>query len=227
VLPPLDLSDAQAAAGAGAAAAPARVATSPVRPYDGGDVPSPWAPATYRMRRSLPELPERALAWRLGTDPGGRLAALAGALGLGQPKRDQAGWTAGDRDRSLRVNRLPGLPWSYGSGIAIACTGPWSPGGPAGRRGNQRLAADTAPARNPPAPKPSTTGPGAVSPGRPPSRAPSGRWCRHGWSSRCRGPPTCPAPRRPRGSPATLPPRPGWTRTAPRCRWPTATPPGW
>jgi hypothetical protein len=170
VLPPLDLGDAQAAAaGAEPATEPARAgAATPARPYDTGDVPNLRAPGTYRVRGTLPDLPDRARAWRLGGDlGGGGIAALAGALGLGgQPKQDPAGWTLTDRDRSLRVNRLGGLPWSYGILMARACAGPWSPGGPAAGRGVQCLAPDTPTAKQPGAVKP-----GAGSAGRPGSGA--------------------------------------------------------
>jgi hypothetical protein len=181
VLPPLDLGDAPAAA-AGAEPAtpptspPRTGAATPARPYDTGDVPNLWAPGTYKVRGTLPDLPDRARAWKLGSDPGGgRIAALAGALGLGgQPRQDQAGWTVTDRDRSLRVNRLAGLPWNYGNLIAGACAGAGSPGGPAGRRGVQCLAPDTPTAKQPGAggPGAGSAGSGPVSPPNPGSLRP-------------------------------------------------------
>jgi len=179
VLPPLDLNDAQTAAAATAAAAEsARVgAVTPARPYDTGDAPQLWPPVTYKLRGSLPDLPDRARAWRLGTDADSeRMAALVAALGLrGQLQEDQAGWTVSDRTRTLRVNRLAGLPWSYGNVVVGTCVGgPWSPAGPAGDRGIQCLATDTATAR---APKAGAAGGGtagsvAGSPGSPGSVRP-------------------------------------------------------
>jgi hypothetical protein len=152
-LPALDLGDAQAAA---AAAEPARVgAPAPAgRPYDIGDAPILRPAVTYRLRGSLPDLPDRARAWRLGTDAdSGRMAALAAALGLrGELKRDQAGWTVGDRGGTLRVNRLAGLPWSYGNVVVGTCvSGPWSPARPASDHGIQCVTRDT-PAARPVAP---------------------------------------------------------------------------
>jgi hypothetical protein len=141
VLPPLELDGAQASAAATPAAtgpAPAGPAT-PARPSLMPDAPQPWPPVTYQLRGSLPDLPDRGRAWQLGTDlDGGRLAALTAALGLrGQRKQDQAGWTVGDRGGTLRVNRLPGLPWSFASVVTGTCAGgPW-PATPAGRRGIQ------------------------------------------------------------------------------------------
>jgi hypothetical protein len=141
VLPPLEVDGAQAAAAATPAAAtpaPAGPAT-PGRPSLMPDAPQPWPRVTYQLRGNLPDLPDRARAWKLGTGlDGGRMAALAAALGLrGQPKQDQAGWTVGDRGGTLRVNRLPGLPWSFGGVVTGTCMGgPW-PATPAGRRGIQ------------------------------------------------------------------------------------------
>jgi hypothetical protein len=141
VLPPLEVDGAQPAVVATPAAtepAPAGSAT-PARPSLMPDAPQPWPPVTYKLRGSLPDLPDRARAWKLGTDlDGGRMAALTAALGLrGQRKQDQAGWTVGDRGGTLRVNRLPGLPWSFSSVVAGTCMcGPW-PATPASRRGIQ------------------------------------------------------------------------------------------
>ena len=168
VLPPLELGDAQAtAAAAQRAAEPARAGGAPARPYDAGDVPSVWAPATWKVRGSLPALPDRARAWKLGAElDRGRLAALAGALGLGgQPRQDPAGWTVTDGDRSLRVNRLAGLPFSYAAAAVGACAGPWPPRSPGGR-GVQCLSPDTPTAKTPgAAAKPGATASGAGSPG--------------------------------------------------------------
>jgi hypothetical protein len=186
MLPPLDLDAAPTAAadaeGAAAAAEPARVgAATPARPYDTGDAPTLWPAVTYQLRGSLPDLPDRARAWRLGRDADrGRMAALAAALGLrGQLKQDQAGWTVSDGRSTLRVNRLAGLPWSYGTVVVGACVGgPWSPVGPAGDRGIQCLTKDTAAAKDPKAgvagggAEAGTTGSGAGSPASPGSARP-------------------------------------------------------
>jgi hypothetical protein len=146
VLPPLEVDGAQAAAAAAPAAtepAPAGRAT-PARPSLMPDAPQLWPPVTYQLRGSLPDLPDRARAWKLGTDlDGGRMAALTAALGLrGQRKQDQAGWTVGDRGGTLRVNRLPGLPWSFSSVATGGCVGgPW-PASPASGRGIQCATVD-------------------------------------------------------------------------------------
>jgi hypothetical protein len=142
VLPPLEVDGAQASARAAAAAtAPAPAgAANPARPSLMPDAPQLWPPVTYQLRGGLPNLPDRARAWRLGTDlDGGRMDALAAALGLrGQRKQDQAGWAVGDRGGTLRVNRLPGLPWSFSTVATGTCRGgPWSPATPASGRGIQ------------------------------------------------------------------------------------------
>jgi hypothetical protein len=180
VLPPLDLDAAQTAAAAAEAteapAEPARVAPTPARPYDTGDAPTLWPAADYRLRGSLPDLPDRARAWKLGRDPDrGRMDALAAALGLrGRFKQDQAGWTVTGGTATLRVNRLAGLPWSYGNVVVGACVGgPWSPAGPTGDRGIQCLTKDPATAKDPKAgaagggAMAGTTGPGAGNPASP------------------------------------------------------------
>ena len=141
-----------------------------VRPYDIGDAPTPWPPVTYRRKGPLPALPDRARAWRVGDDAGaGRVAVLAGALGLrGRPREDPGGWTVTDGGRSLRVNRLAGMPWTYGSGVPGGCVarrggGPYRPGG-----GLQCLDADTSVSGRPTSP-PVTARP--VAPARPPRPA--------------------------------------------------------
>jgi hypothetical protein len=177
VLPPLDLDGAQATgASAEAATEPTRTPTPAARPYDAGDGPLLRPAVTYRLRGSLPDLPDRARAWTLGRDAdGGRMAALAAALGLrGQLKREQAGWVLSDGTATLRVNRLAGLPWSYGNVVAVACTGgPWSPAGPTGDRGIQCHTKDPVTAKDPKAGAAGggavtgTTGSGAGSPSSP------------------------------------------------------------
>jgi hypothetical protein len=184
VLPPLELDGgARAAATAVTGPAPTGVATR-VRPPDVADAPQFWPPVTYQLRGSLPDLPDRARAWRLGTDlDSGRMAALAAALGVhAQRKQDQAGWAVSDRTGTLRVNRLPGLPWSFSGVVTGTCVnGPWSPATPASGRGIQCAAVD-----------PPTAGSGAASPASPGSVRPilPGR------------PPIKPQPRRPADLPS-------------------------
>jgi hypothetical protein len=134
VLPALDLGATQDAT-AGAAREPARLdGAEPARPYDPGDAPQLWPPVDYQLKGSLPTLPDRARVWKLGdgADPG-RVAALAAALGLrGQPREEPSGWTVIDGSRALTVNRLAGVPWSYGTGVLGACVarsggGPYRP----------------------------------------------------------------------------------------------------
>jgi hypothetical protein len=174
VLPPLELDAAQPTAAAAAEPAQAGVAAG-ARPYDLGDAPQRRPSVTYRLRGSLPDLPDRARAWRLGTDAdSGRMAALAAALGLrGRLRQDRAGWTVSGGTSSLRVNRLPGLPWSYGGVVAGTCVGgPWSPGSPAGGRGIQCLTADPPTVKDPKPAGGGTAGSGAGSPGSPGSVRP-------------------------------------------------------
>jgi hypothetical protein len=164
VLPPLEVDAAQAAAATPAATEPAPAGSAtPARSSLMPDAPWPWPRVTYQLRGSLPDLPDRARAWKLGTDlDAGRMAALTAALGLrGQRQQDQAGWTVGDRGGTLRVNRLPGLPWSFGGVVTGTCMrGPW-PANPAGGRGIQCAAVD-----------PPTAGSGAASPAGPGSARP-------------------------------------------------------
>jgi hypothetical protein len=168
VLPPLELDAAQRTA----AAEPAQAGVAaPARPYDLGDAPRRWPSVTYRLRGSLPDLPDRARAWRLGTDAdSGRMAALAAALGLrGRLRQDRAGWTVSDGTSSLRVHRLAGLPWSYGGVAAGRCVGgPWPSASPAGARGIQCLTAGTPTVKDPSAAAAGgTAGSGAGSPAWP------------------------------------------------------------
>jgi hypothetical protein len=141
VLPPLEVDGAQAATAATAATEPAPAGSAnPARSSLMPDAPQLWPPVTYQLRGGLPNLPDRARAWRLGTDlDSGRMDALAAALGLrGQRKQDQAGWAVGERSGTLRVNRLPGLPWSFSTVVTGTCRGgPWSPATPASGRGIQ------------------------------------------------------------------------------------------
>ena len=146
VLPALDLSAAGQAADAGNAAAKSAAGATEPAPAPGGtepgrrsgdrtDRPRLWPPVTYKLDGSLPSLPDRARAWKVGDSvDAARVATLAAALGLhGQPRQEPSGWTVRDGRRALVVHRLAGVPWSYGSGIFGACVsraggGPYRPG---------------------------------------------------------------------------------------------------
>ena len=112
--------------------APAPGGVAPARPSDPGDARL-WPRETYKLAGPLPDLPDRARAWKLGSGvDAGRVAALAAALGLnGQPKEAANGWTVRDGRRALVVNRLAGVPWSFGANI-LGCIpragGPYQPG---------------------------------------------------------------------------------------------------
>jgi hypothetical protein len=128
VLPALDLGAAgQAGAGADSASAatepaPAPGGTAPGRVAGGGVSPR-WLRVTYKLGAPLPDLPDRAKAWRLGDTPAaGRMATLAAALGLdGRLVEEPSGWTVRDGRRGLSAHRLAGAPWSYGVDILGAC----------------------------------------------------------------------------------------------------------
>jgi hypothetical protein len=174
VLPALDLGATQDAT-AGAAREPARLdGAEPARPYDPGDAPQLWPPVDYQLKGSLPTLPDRARAWKLGdsADPG-RVAALAAALGLrGQPKEEPSGWTVIDGGRALTVNRLAGMPWSYGTGVLGACVarsggGPYRPDAAV-----ECLDPDTL---SPTSPRPCPAAPPPAAPGRGRHPAPAAR----------------------------------------------------
>jgi hypothetical protein len=116
--------------------APAPGKVAPGRPPEPGEPVPPWGRVTYRLAGPLPDLPDRARAWRVtdGVAPGW-VATLAAALGLGgKPTQGPTGWTVRDGRRTLVVQRLAGVPFSYGSGSFGACAGlagggPYHPGG--------------------------------------------------------------------------------------------------
>lgn len=91
------------------------------------------APVEYQTDGSLDDLGGEAFAWELGQDADlDRIAALAGALGLGAEVVETAsGWEVVDGDRRLDVARQPGLPWSYS-----ATGGSASGGGSSGSSGS-------------------------------------------------------------------------------------------
>jgi hypothetical protein len=148
VLPALDLgpagqpgangAGAEPAPGSGGAQpgiepAPAPGGVAPARPPEPGDVRL-WPRETYKLGVTLPDLPDQARAWKLGsTTDAGRVAALADALGMaGRPREEAGGWTVRDGRRALVVHRLAGVPWSFGTNILGGCIpragGPYRPG---------------------------------------------------------------------------------------------------
>jgi hypothetical protein len=112
--------------------APAPGGVASARPPEPGDARL-WPRETYKLAGPLPDLPDQARAWKLGsTVDAGRVAALAAALGLkGQPRQEANGWTVRDGRRGLAVHRLAGVPWSFGTSI-LGCVpragGPYQPG---------------------------------------------------------------------------------------------------
>jgi len=117
LLPALDQAPV-AGARTGIEPAPAPGGVAPARPTEPGDARL-WPRETYKLAGPLPDLPDQARAWKLGSGvDAGRVAALAAALGLnGQPKEAANGWTVRDGRRALVVNRLAGVPWSFGANI--------------------------------------------------------------------------------------------------------------
>ena len=110
--------------------APAPGGVAPARPPEPGEARL-WPRETYRLAGPLPDLPDQARAWKLGStvDPG-RVAAMAAALGLkGRPKEEAAGWTVRDGRRALVVYRLAGVPWSFGANLpgCVGAGGPYQP----------------------------------------------------------------------------------------------------
>lgn len=70
----------------------------------------------YRFEGTLPDLAAAAAAYRLGSvTTSAAVARLAASLGLaGDVRSEEGAWVVVDGDRELRVQRLPGLPWSVG-----------------------------------------------------------------------------------------------------------------
>jgi hypothetical protein len=98
------------------------------------DISPRWPPVTYRLGAPLPDLPDRARAWKLGDAPeAGRLATLAAALGLtGRPVEEAIGWTVRDGRRGLVAHRLAGVPWTYEANLLGPCLRPATPRRPGG-----------------------------------------------------------------------------------------------
>ena len=97
---------------------------------------SPDGVIEYRVRGTLPDLPDRARTWALGRDGDrARIETLARALGLsGSVQAGAEGWTVSEGGLSLRVARQPGLPWYFGpdaggadGGCAVAPVRPGAP----------------------------------------------------------------------------------------------------
>ena len=111
--------------------APAPGGVAPAVPTGPGDARL-WPRETYRLGGPLPDLPDQARAWKVGSSvDAGRVAALADALGMaGQPRQEANRWTVRDGRRVLVVYRLPGAPWSFGTNI-LGCIpragGPYQP----------------------------------------------------------------------------------------------------
>jgi hypothetical protein len=150
VLPAPDLSATQGAAAADAATKSGRGGVEPALAPD--DSPLFWPPVTYKLGGPLPDLPDEARAWKVGTDlDPDRVATLAAALGLrGRPKEESSSWTVRDGRRALVVHRLAGLPWSYDTAVTGACVAA-NAGGPDRAGGIRCPAPDTA-VSNQPAP---------------------------------------------------------------------------
>jgi hypothetical protein len=142
VLPALDLgATGTAGATADKAPAPGRPGIEPA-PAPGGVAPAVppepgdlrlWPRETYKLAGPLPDLPDQARAWKLGSSvDADRVAALAAALGLnGRPREEANGWTVRDGRRALVVHRLAGVPWSFGTNILGGCSragGPYRAG---------------------------------------------------------------------------------------------------
>src|SRR5215218_2772107 len=98
------------------------------------DISPRWPPVTYRLGAPLPDLPDRARAWKLGDAPeAGRLATLAAALGLtGRLVEEAIGWTVRDGRRGLMAHRLAGVPWTYDANLLGPCLRPAAPRQPGG-----------------------------------------------------------------------------------------------
>jgi hypothetical protein len=171
VLPPLDLGG-TVAAGADAAREPAPARAVPA------DVPQLWPPVTYELDGPLPTLPDRARAWKVEDDTDtGRVAALAAALGLRtRPTEGPSGWTVGDGPRTLTVQRLAGLPWTYGPGVMGGCLRLEGDGPDRAAIGLQCLDPDTPVSDRPPAEARPAEAEATLAPSIPPKRplAPAG-----------------------------------------------------
>jgi hypothetical protein len=118
-LPPLALGG--TAAATGAERGDAKAALFPVP----GEV-------RYEVAGELPNLPERAPAWTVGSEAStGRVRELARALGLdGEVRSEPDAWVVRDGTRELRVTRVPGLPWYYQADAPEPCVEPAVPPGP-------------------------------------------------------------------------------------------------
>jgi hypothetical protein len=135
VLPALDLAaTGQGGAGAAIEPAPAPGGTGTGRAGGAVDVSPRWPPVSYRLGAPLPDLPDRARAWKLGDIPdAGRLATLAAALGLdGRPVEGAIGWTIRDGRRGLVAQRLAGVLWTYEANLLGPCLRPAAPRRPGG-----------------------------------------------------------------------------------------------
>lgn len=73
----------------------------------------PYGGANYVLDGDLPDLDDKAPAYRYVRQDGAAAAAkVAEALGLkGEPQQKESGWEVRDGSRTLVVNDFPGLPW--------------------------------------------------------------------------------------------------------------------
>lgn len=82
-----------------------------------GSMLMPIMPVEYRVAGDLPDLDEKAHAWRVGRSLSeDDVARLAEAVGLDRATlaHGEDGWTATAGDRQLRVESYAGLPWNLG-----------------------------------------------------------------------------------------------------------------
>ena len=130
---------------------------------------------TYQVRGALPELRDHARAYSFGSTYSARLVGLARALGLnGAVQTTSSGWIIVGGDRSLRVDQLPGTPWTYSTSPPCAVLGSGATGSAApvspqpAQPQTPRPAPQPAPQPAPPGPTPPTAvalGPSVVASG--------------------------------------------------------------
>ena len=162
------------AASAGDAATTAGMAAPEAR-----DLSFPVSRIEYRLGGTLRELARSAPAYRLAAGPTSRsrVARLAEALGLaGEVEEvEGGGWEVADGDRSLLVQPVAGLPWSFGDKSGTVSSGCAVAEGPAAAGDASPAAGATAPeTKVAPVPPVVEPVPPVVDP-VPPDRAPADR----------------------------------------------------
>ncbi len=124
----------------------------------------------YHVGASLPTLAAQAPAYQMaGATSAARVARLAAALGVtGSVATDTTGWAVTGANRTLRVQRLGGLPWTLAStaGGGTAVSG-CAVAGPAVTTGSGSTANPGSASAGPPAP-PAPSPPSTPSTGTPP-----------------------------------------------------------